>query len=504
MNVAPTSTIAPAELDALAARPTALLSVPVPMSWGLEEWHGSTQEGVGQAGLTVGAGRRSLAEVVRARPALLGRWSRALFGDDVPVFSKFLRTNFAPFVHFGFATAVERTELLGWLGTEQALMRQLFAVLAVHSPEQAAEFVGHYSSWAMNQSLGAPEGGGRVERWASVALDETLVAAATPFLRPGTTAAHLRALLGEIRLNRARYSASVNLVDLRREVGNMLLSPAGVPHAINGLSEQTHPRDAAFGPLTALFATLDALEGHQASDDQLGAAIEAAALGEVRRANRHPPKNEAWLPIEMNGALVLVEPQQASNVTYSFADFTTPFAWNEARGGFVFRKGDARHGLSDAELATFVDALELQPLAPSSARRQPVPVDAGPGARAADLARLVDEPRTWPYFTAYRLRLGAGGTFQAHVSDGAFQSVLVLQGTAVLRHPACPQPLPLTPEQQPAAIVWATVRGPYSVDAAADAGAEVLFLSVPVPRRITPAGLPVAVTDPVTVPVGAR
>jgi hypothetical protein len=491
LHADPASASALASLDALALRPTGLLSVPVPMSWGREEWHGSTQEGVGQAGLMVGGERRSLAEVVRARPELLGRWSRALFGDDVPVFSKFLRTNFAPFVHFGFAIPVERAELLGWLRTEQALMRALFALLAIHAPEQSAEFMGHYSAWAMNQSLGAPEGGGRVERWASVALDETLLAAATPFLRPGTPAVRLRTLLGEVRLNRARYSATVNLVDLRDELGNMLLSPAGVPHAINGLSEQTHPRDAAFGPLTRLFGTLDALLRRQASDDELAAAIEAAGLDAARRTNRHPPKNEAWLPIEMNGALVLVEPQQASTVTYSFADFTTPFAWNEARGGFSFRKGEPRQGLSDAELATFVDALELEPLAPSSARRQPVPVDVGVGAHAAALSRLVDEPRSWPYFTAYRLRLGAGGTFTAHVPEGAFQNVLVLQGTAVLHHPACPGPLVLTPDQQPSAIVWATVRGPYTVEARPDAGADVLFMSVPVPHRLTPAGLPV-------------
>jgi hypothetical protein len=480
------------ELDALASRPTALLSVPVPMSWGREEWHGSTQEGVGQAGVMVGDERWRLADVVRARPALLGRWSRALFGDDLPVFSKFLRTTFAPFVHFGFATAVDRTELLGWLGTEQALMGELFTLLAIQSPEQSSAFMGHYSAWAMNQSLGAPEGGGRVERWANVALDEILVDASRPFLQPGTPPSRLRALLGEIRLNRARYAATVNLLDLRRELGNMLLSPAGVPHAINGLSEQTHPRDAAFGPLTRLFGTLEALERRQASGDELVAAVEAAGLEAARRANRHPPKNEAWLPIEMNGALVLVEPQQSSNVTYSFADFTTPYTWNEARGGFIFRKGDPQQGLSELDLATFVDALELQPLAPSSARRPPVPVDAGAGAKAATLLRLVDEPQTWPYFTAYRLRLGAGGTFNAHVSDGAFQSVLVLQGTAILRHPACAEPLVLTPDQQPAAIVWATVRGPYAVDAGPDAGADVLFTSVPVPRRITPAGLPPA------------
>src|SRR6185369_17733978 len=98
------SVVLDAEVDAVATRPTPLLSVPVPMSWGREDWHGSTQAGVGQAGLLVGGRRRLLGDVVRARPAVLGRWTQALFGDDVPVFCKFLRTNFAPFVHFGFAT----------------------------------------------------------------------------------------------------------------------------------------------------------------------------------------------------------------------------------------------------------------------------------------------------------------------------------------------------------------------------------------------------------------
>lgn len=487
--MATTPDLAGPDVDILAARPTPLLSVPVPMSWGREDWHGSTQAGVGQAGVLVSGQLRLLGDLVRARPAVLGRWARALFGDDLPVFCKFLRTNFAPFVHFGFATPVERAELLGWLRMEQQLMRQLFASLAIANAADAATFMACYSTWAMKQSLGAPEGGGRFERWGSVALDDDLLSAAASFFGADTTREHLRTLLAEIRANRACYCATVNLVDLREERGNMLLSPAGVPHAINGLSEQTHPRDAAFGPLTSLFETLRALAARGVSEAELAAVVQAAGLAEVRRANVHPPKNEAWLPIEMNGELVLVEPQQSSNVTYSYADFTTPFAWNEARGGFAFRKGAPQAGLSDDQLASFVDALDLRPLSPATARRQPVAVDAGPAARAAQLFRLVDEPRTWPYFTAYLLHLDRGGSFRGHGPEGAFQSLLVLQGKVLLRHPQLAEALELTPDQQPCAMVWATVSGSYTLEATG--AAQVLFMSVPTPVPSTPAGLPV-------------
>lgn len=477
-----------AVVDAVTRRPTPLLAVPVPMSWGREDWHGSTQAGVGQAGLLIGGQRRLLGDLVRAQPAVLGRWTRALFGDDLPVFCKFLRTNFAPFVHFGFAAPVERDELLGWLRREQQLMRQLFTSLAIAGAAEAATFMARYSAWAMNQSLGAPGGAGVVERWGSVALDDELLEGVAPFLRAGLTRDSLRRLLADIRANRARYCAVVNLVDLRAERGNILLSPAGVPHAINGLSEQTHPRDATFAPLTRLFATLRALADRGASEGELDAAVQAARLAEVRRANVHPPKNEAWFPIEMNGELVLVEPQQSSNVTYSYADFTTPFAWNEASGAFGFRKGDPQAGLSDDQLASFVDALDLRPLAPASARRRPVPIDAGPASRAAQLYRLVDEPLTWPYFTAYLLRLDGGGTFAGRAPDGAFQTLLVLQGKVLLRHPHLPEALELTPDQQPCAMIWATVQGGYTLEASARA--EVLFTSVPTPVTSTPADVP--------------
>ncbi len=477
------------EVEALAQRPAALISVPVAMSWGREDWHGSTQEGAGEARVAVGGREVSLLELVRARPELAGRWTRALFGDGLlPVFTKFLRTNFAPFVHFGFATAVDRGALLGWLRTEQTLMRRLLGSLAVGSAADATTFMRLYSTWAMQQSAGAPEGGGLVERWGNVKLDAELLAAAARFLRPDV-ANDAPALLAEIRLNRARYCATVNLVDLRQELGNMLLSPAGVPHAINGLSEQTHPLDAAAEPLTRLFATLSALERRGAPDAEISAAISAAGLNELRARNVRPPKNEAWFPVEMNGELVLIEPQQTSAVTYSYADFTTPFVWNTARNAFGFRKGDPATGLADADLETYVDALDLRPLDPARARRTPVAVPAGDDARDAQLFRLVDEPEQWPYFTAYLLKMGAGGTFTGARPDGAFQNILALRGTVELRHARLEQPVRLSPDTTPAAIVWATADAGYTLTAGTDT--ELFLTTVPTPRRTTPAGFSV-------------
>lgn len=476
-------------LDDFALRPAPLISVPVAMSWGREDWHGSTQEGQGQARVRLDDGREvPLREVLRARPELAGRWTRALFGDGVlPLFTKFLRTNFAPFVHFGFATEVDRAELTGWLRTEQALMRRLLASVVLGNAADAATFLRTYAAWATSQSLGAPEGGGRTERWESGAMDGELVAATERFLQPGVTSSDLTVVLGEIRQNRARYCATVNLVDLREETGNLLLAPAGVPHAINGLSEQTHPQDAAAEPLRRLFVRLAELGGAGAGEHEMLKAIADAGLSEARRHNTRAPKSEAWLPVVVNGELVLIEPQQTSNVTYSYADFTTPFVWNEARGALAFRKGDPATGLSDAELATFVDAIQLSPLDPARARRVPIEVElAGGGASGARLHRLVDEPWSWPFFTAYVVDLEAGATFRGVRPEGAFQSVLALRGPVELGHVRLDRALRLSPDTTAAAMVWATADAPYTLTAAGPA--QVLLTTIPTPARVTPAG----------------
>jgi hypothetical protein len=409
------------------------------------------------------------------------------------VFTKFLRTRFAPFVHFGFATAVDRGELLGWLRTEQALMRRLLGLLAVGTAADAGAFMDAYSDWAMKQALGAPEGGGLVERWGSAQLDEALVTAAARFLRAGVTAEELALLLTEIRQNRARYCATVNLVDLRDQLGNLLLSPAGVPHAINGLSEQTHPMDAAAEVLRGLFVRVEDLKEHGVPSSEIAAAVDGAAAGlaEARRRNARAPKSEAWLPVELDGELVLVEPQQTSNVTYSFADFTTPFVWHPARGALGFRKGDAGGGLSDAELATYADAIDLSPLEPARARRVPVEVPlpgGGAAAAGARLYRLVDEPWSWPFFTAYLVELEAGATFHGVRPEGTFQDVLALRGTAQLGHARLDHALRLSPAAGAAAIIWATAEAPYTITASGPA--TVLLTSIPTPGRHTPAGGP--------------
>lgn len=89
-----------------------------------------------------------------------------------------------------------------------------------------------------------------LKRWRDPGRDKPFLAALAPFLRLGAPA-DMPHLMESLRENRARIVEALNEVDLTREIGNLLLSEAGIAHAIFGLSHQTHPWTAPNGPCRA-------------------------------------------------------------------------------------------------------------------------------------------------------------------------------------------------------------------------------------------------------------
>lgn len=433
-------------------RPILLKPVEMVKSWGSELWLNATLPEA-----SAGAGSSTLAEVLTVHPELLGEWTRRIFGEQLPIFTKLLRASFPPFVHVGFSRPVERATLLGWLAREQAALRQLFSTLEIHSREAFDAFNRLYSAWAIEQAS---------QRWQII--DQDAFAAQ---LRPFTGKSdRLVTTLAQLRKNRAQLVDVLNEVDLRREAGNLLLTPAGVVHSIFGLSHQTHPLDRMRSALQTVFRNLRRLAASGLGDEDLSGLLDGFDLPELHKTKSAPPKNEAWLPAFVDGRLMLVEPQQTSDTTYSLADFYTPFVWDGAR--MRFRKGDAAFGIASNDLARQVEDVELSATAIEKIRRVPARV-ASLSKHDAILFRLVDEPESWPFFTAYQVTLNdhARWTDWPH---GVFQQLVVLSGEVDLIDSGG---LVGTLSATTPAFIPATLDAGYQLVANGDA--KILVLSVP-------------------------
>jgi mannose-6-phosphate isomerase class I len=449
----------------LERRPFVLRSIDSPKSWGSESWLNSARREAG-AIVSNAPGSPALADIIAAHPEVLGEWSRSLFGDELPIFTKFLHADFPPLVHVGFNRAVDRAELTGWLAREQALLRQLLGSLELTSRARFDAFASLYSDWATLQA--------RV-RWQS---DDTATLAArlAPFTQPEKHG-RLVEWLGQLRTNRAQIVDVLNEIDLEREDGNLILTSAGVIHAIFGLSHQTHPLDHTRPALQTLLRQLRRLAQAGGTDSDLHGLIDAAELPQKRALNLAPPKNEGWLPISVNGKLTLVEPQQSSDTTYSLADFYTPFIWDGQRARF--RKGDADHGLRSVDLAEQLLGVELSATSIDSLRRVPVLIPEQ-GQQRAQLFRLVDET-DWPFFTAHRLQLDGStatpATWHGDHGPGVFQQLVVVKGEVELTD-ANGSVSMLSPSVP--AFIPATMQGGYRLSSSGEA--LILAFSVPGPR----------------------
>ena len=457
-------------MTTVGARPILLSAVETTKSWGSEHWLNAA---LPDASSTVRSepGRPTLAGVLADDPSRLGPWARALFGDQLPIFTKLLRADFPPFVHVGFSRAVARETLVCWLSREQAALRQLLGLVEVPTRAAFDELSQIYSAWATRQA---------VEKWQLID-EHSLADRLARFLRPGAEP-RLVATLRQLRQNRAQIVDVLNEVSLRREAGHLLLTPAGLVHSIFGLSHQTHPLDRVRPTLESLLGNLRRLAVAGVSDAELHALVREADLPALRASHLKPPKNEAWLPVMHDGRVMLVEPQQSSDTTYSLADFYTPFVWAGDR--MRFRKGDASFGLSSAELALQLNDVDLSVTSLERIRRVPTRVPSV-SSHDAILFRLVDDPASWPFFTAYQLdlsgRSGAPARYSGDHPRGVFQQLVVLSGEVELldAHGHRDRLTPLEP-----AFIPATLTGGYQL--VADGAARVLLFSVPGPYKGVP------------------
>lgn len=449
-------------MKALLTRPSVLQAIDAPKPWGWELWLTATRP---EGSARLPHADTTLTELVDTHPEVLGVWSRHLFGDEMPIFAKLIHTDFPTRVHIGFRRPVERGQFLSWLEQEQALMRGLFAALHLPNGAAFAAYQTRYSAWATEQALS----GWRRDD------DAAVVAELAPFV---SKSLELAGWLRAVRANRAAIVDCLNDVNLKDETGNLLLSSAGIVHAIFGLSHQTHPLDRSRAALEALFETLAARVTAGASDDELAETIEAAGLPDLRAENHAPPKNEAWLPTFTLGADVLAEPQQTSDTTYSVADFYTPFTWSGERA--QFRKGKPAEGLAREDLAKYLADVDFSATSVASIRRSPERV-AGSAREGAELSCLVDEPSRWPFFTAYQIDMT--GTAELRAPPGVSQQIVVTRG-----HVELGDGEGLVGEVSPRSpgFVPATLRGGYTLTARNGEPATVMLYSPPGARGGSP------------------
>lgn len=431
----------------------------------------------GEVGLE--ASPMTLSQLVRLCPEVLGRWCRTLFGDELPVFAKFLSTRFPARVHVGFRPGTLsgcegddfNVRLLTALCVEQETLTTLLGMV---DPDKVSDLVGFerlrsaYEAWAIAQSESL---------WSKPGADAGLVEVWLGALKKEKAVDDLAQLIGKLRQNRAWLTSQFNEIDLRSEAGRLLLLEAGTPHAICGLSHQSHPRDRTRSRLRELFRTLRESRDRGESSEKVASKIDDALveLRELRAQNKGAPKNEAWLPFEFKGQILIAEPQQSSNTTYSWLDLFTPFVFQE--GKMIFRKGDPATGVSREQLEDYLAEIDRVECEPSSLRQEPVEVPCGSEARGSRFYRIVDDPEVWPYFTVYRLdlagRSGEAAECLAPVPGSAFQQLLVIRGSVRVR--TGQEVTRLSPGVP--AFVPATLSEAYTLES--DEESSLLLLSIP-------------------------
>ncbi|MBI5239940.1 MAG: hypothetical protein HY926_05680 [Elusimicrobia bacterium] len=388
--------------DPQAAAPLRLLARRAVKSWGEELWLNSTRP-EHPAGISR---KRTLAQLLRRRPQLLGSWARRLFGRDLPVFAKYIRTDFPPIAHIGFSTLVRPQEFYSWICREQDLLAALRRGLRLPDERAFHGFERVYEAWAAHRALAGWE--------AAPVRDRAFAKSLRRYSRLDRE--ELGRLAEDLRRSHQRIARVLNEVDLRREAGNLLMIEAGVIHALFGLSLQFHPIDP----------TQEALQEFILAGG--GRAVKKLRLARCGLSPAAAPKSEVWMPLPDGKKLRLAEVQQSSDCTYSVADFFTPFVWQK---GARFRKGHPALGLTDAALRRHMEGIDFSVTTVSGIRCRPQALDPGRGAKRCRLWKLLDRPALWPFFTVRRLDLAEGGRWIVPPAR-AFQHLVVLSGKARL------------------------------------------------------------------------
>lgn len=331
-------------------------------------------------------------------------------------FVKFLDpSDFPAFAYVGF-----RQEAVRALGRSPGAFRAYFAALLwedrrileelarlahprIRSRRAFEQFKAAYKRWAIAEST---------RDWSGrTALDSSAFMAGSP---RDEASRHLK------RQSHTRRRIVTLMHRIPFEPDRAVLIPSPTLHAIAGLSLQIHPN----------------------------------------RPGNFYPKDELWIykqiPLRSGrNGWILVEPQRTFDRTESGADFFTPFAWQESRGGgrLGFRKAITRTDLN--EFVRLMDATPHPRGHYLETARPAAPARSSTQGRAR-WYRLVDKPE-WPFFFVYELRFEGPGVstlplthqsfIELHVTQGvveaAFQSPRS-QARRVMVTPARPTFLPAT------------------------------------------------------------
>lgn len=365
--------------------------------------------------------------------------------EDLTFFVKFLSTRFAPKVHMGFKTAVDREQFIGWLAEERKNTEELLGSLREGiAEEEFNKYLALYELWVNAEAAG---------QWSLTSSDAVInpiIKDIEKYLKPGVSAAKL---FDKIARQRAQIVSLYNEIDLTENVGKAILSPAGHPHAIFGLSHQTHP--------TRILSKPDGTNEY--------------------------PKNEAWIIITVKDEAgrdqyILVEPQQMSNDTYSFSDFYTPIVW---KGGVpVMRKNvtsdDIRTYVTEGlytDVATEEEDFVLEPV-----------LDTPQDARNIEVRHLINgtyQP-AWPveYFNADLIvAAGKGETDKANIDmdvpASSGETLIVTKGEVAIERQGA-EPVVLKAGTPSSSSFMPPAIGKYSITSTGEA--EVLRFYPPSER----------------------
>ncbi|MDD5657892.1 MAG: hypothetical protein PHF00_11640, partial [Elusimicrobia bacterium] len=201
------------EAEASNALPIRLVPRRAPKAWGEELWLNSTRP---EFPAKIAGGRGTLAQALARRPHWLGPWCRRLFGDELPVFAKLIRTDFPPLAHVGFKTLVRPQEFLTWIIREQDLLAALRRSLRAPDERSFQAFGRAYGSWTAERT--------RTGWSADPDRDAAFAGELERFSR--LAAADAARLVDDMRRSRQRLVGVLNETDLKREAGNLLLIQA--------------------------------------------------------------------------------------------------------------------------------------------------------------------------------------------------------------------------------------------------------------------------------------
>ena len=375
-----------------------------------EVWHGSTviKDGreespsyVSDSAIKLGetvVQPLKLRELIEGVPGLLG-------GEhtEKPFFTKFLCTRFPDKIYLDFNSRkakVTDEEFFLWLKNERENAEEILASLRDNiTLEEFNEYLKVYEEWAdfQGERKWLMSGGDTATR----ALVDRMKVFFTPEV-------NIHSLFAKTAETRADIVSVLNEITL--EEGMAIGIPGKRLHGIRGLSLQSHPDEIVVNT-----------EGKEEF-----------------------PKNEAWIVISVEDKggkkhLLIVEPQQTSNNTYSFADFNTPIVWDQKSQKPVMRKKATAE-----DIKSFVErGLNTEGInTPEDFIFKPVDITPSTGAVNAKVESLIEDTTSvWKskYFVVHTISLlggrekGEEASVEMAPVEGSYHALIVTKGKVSIK-----------------------------------------------------------------------